>query len=207
MRGVGRGLLHELVDVVVGVGDSLIAGRRADPLAGVHDQGEVRAAGLLQNAQHVVAGGGVVLQAHDDPFFSGVVAGLLKAADLALLLLGVGKGLAAEHPDQGGAEEGGHVGVFAGLGDFLLQFLVSAHEVTARGHVADGQSVFDALHLDAHQILGSARRESAAAAEVDDVGFEDVGPLYVALDALQSGRIVLAEHGRVYSDFHGFFPF
>ena len=82
-------MAHVLVDVVVGVGRALVARGRAAPLTGVEQETEVGPVGLLNNADDIVAGRGVVLQPDGDADLHAVVANLLEALDLALLLLGV----------------------------------------------------------------------------------------------------------------------
>ena len=130
MGGQMGSLLHVGVDVVVRVGNALVAGRRAAPLAGVEQEAKVGPVGFFDDAYDVIASGGVVLQAHGDAYFEAVVGDLLKAADFAGALLWVGEGLAAEQADHGRAQNQRDVHVGFGSGDLVAQVLVAADEVS-----------------------------------------------------------------------------
>ena len=89
-----------------------------------------------------------------------------------------------------------------GHGDLLLQLLVAADEMAARGEVADRQPGPQALHLDVEQVVRLVGGPAAPRQEVYRFDLQLFAAGDVALDCLQGRRIVLAEHRGVHSDFH-----
>ena len=121
---VRQGLFHVAIDVGVRIG---VAGSPGGslPLAGVHDEREVRVVDVFYDAKDIRACGGkvavvVVLEGHDDAPFRSVVADILEAARqrreqrVAVLRL---VGLPSEHPDERRAEDERNVDRGLGLFD------------------------------------------------------------------------------------------